>query len=40
VALIEELLSDRIIERLRGAQHILYLAGTYGTQRLETACGT
>jgi len=38
VALIEELLSDRIIERLRGAQHILYLAGTYGAQRLETAC--
>jgi hypothetical protein len=38
VALIDQLLSDRIIERLRGAQNILYLADTYGAARLETAC--
>ncbi len=37
-ALIEHLLSDRIVERLRGAQSILRLGNTYGTARLEAAC--
>jgi hypothetical protein len=31
-------LSDRIVERLRGAQGILRLGSTYGTARLEAAC--
>ena len=37
-ALIKHLLSDRIVERLRGAQSILRLGNTYGTARLEAAC--
>ena len=37
-ALIEHLLSDRIVERLRGAQGILRLGNTYGSSRLEAAC--
>jgi hypothetical protein len=36
--LIEQLLGDRIVERLRGAQGVLGLARTYGDQRLESAC--
>ena len=36
--LIEQLLSDRIVERLRGAQGILGFATTYGPARLEAAC--
>jgi hypothetical protein len=36
--LIEQLLSDRILERLRRAQNILRLAETYGRARLEAAC--
>jgi hypothetical protein len=36
--LIEQLLSDRIVERLRGAQGVLGLARTYGPARLEAAC--
>lgn len=36
--LIEQLLSDRIVERLRGAQGVLGLARTYGPVRLEAAC--
>ena len=37
-ALIEQLLTDRILERLRSAQHVLHLADTYGAERLEAAC--
>jgi len=37
-ALIEQLLSDRIVERLRAAQGVLRLADTYGSARLEAAC--
>lgn len=37
-ALIDQLLGDRILERLRSAQNVLYLADTYGRQRLEAAC--
>ena len=37
-ALIEQLLSDRIVERLRGAQGILGLVDPYGRARLEAAC--
>ena len=36
--LIEQLLSDRIVERLRGAQGILSFASTYGALRVEAAC--
>jgi hypothetical protein len=36
--LIEELLGDRIVERLRGAQGVLRLAETYSASRLEAAC--
>ena len=36
--LIEQLLSDRIVERLRGAQGVLGLARAYGPARLEAAC--
>jgi len=36
--LIEQLLGDRIVERLRGAQGVLGLARTYGVIRLEAAC--
>jgi transposase len=37
-ALIERLLSDRIVERLRAAQAVLRMADRYGTSRLEAAC--
>ena len=37
-ALIERLLSDRIVERLRAAQAVLRMAERYGVQRLEAAC--
>ena len=36
--LIERLLTDRILERLRAAQGLLRLAETYTAERLETAC--
>jgi hypothetical protein len=36
--LIDQLLGDRIVERLRGAQGVLGLARTYGAKRLEAAC--
>lgn len=36
--LIERLLSDRIVERLRAAQGVLRLAKTYSPARLEAAC--
>jgi transposase len=36
--LIEYLLGDRIVERLRGAQGVLELADKYGATRLEVAC--
>ncbi len=36
--LIERLLSDRIVERLRAAQGVIALAKTYGAPRLEAAC--
>jgi len=36
--LIDHLLGDRIVERLRGAQGILSLTKTYGSPRLEAAC--
>lgn len=36
--LVERLLADRILERLRAAQGVLRLADTYGAQRLEAAC--
>jgi transposase len=37
-ALIDQLLSDRILERLRSAQNVLRLAERYGRTRLEAAC--
>ena len=36
--LVEHLLADRIVERLRGAQGVLRLAETYTPARLEAAC--
>ena len=36
--LVERLLADRIVERLRGAQGVLRLAETYSPARLEAAC--
>jgi transposase len=36
--LIEKLLGDRIVERLRGAQGVLGFAASYGAARLEAAC--
>ncbi len=36
--LIELLLADRVLERLRAAQGVIGLAKTYGTDRLEAAC--
>lgn len=36
--LIEQLLADRIVERLRAAQGLLRFAKTYGPTRLEAAC--
>lgn len=35
---IQRLLGDQILERLRAAQGVLRLAQTYGAQRLESAC--
>jgi hypothetical protein len=35
---IEQLLSDRIAERLRAAQGVIALGSRYGAQRLEAAC--
>jgi hypothetical protein len=37
-ALIEQMLGDRIVERLRGAQGTLDLVDKYGAARLEAAC--
>lgn len=37
-ALIERLLSDQVLERLRAAQGVLALLKPYGAQRLEAAC--
>lgn len=37
-ALIENLLSDRVLERLRAAQGVLALLKPYGAARLEAAC--
>jgi hypothetical protein len=36
--LIDQLLTDRIVERLRAAQGVLRLAERYGNARLEAAC--
>lgn len=36
--LVEHLLSDRIVERLRAAQGVLHLDKPFGAQRLEAAC--
>ncbi|MBP6801556.1 MAG: IS21 family transposase [Zoogloea sp.] len=38
VELIERLLADRIVERLRAAQNVLRLAKSYPAARLEAAC--
>jgi hypothetical protein len=35
---IDQLLTDRILERLRSAQNTLHLAHTHGRARLEAAC--
>jgi len=37
-ALIERLLGDAIVERLRAAQGVIHLANSYGAARLEAAC--
>ena len=37
-ALIEALLTDRVVERLRAAQGVLRFAERYGAERLEGAC--
>lgn len=37
-ALVEQLLADQILERLRAAQGVLALLKTYGQARLEAAC--
>ncbi|NML17034.1 IS21 family transposase [Azohydromonas caseinilytica] len=36
--LIEQMLTDRILERLRAAQGVLRMRDTYGAERLEAAC--
>ena len=36
--LIEQLLADRVVERLRAAQNVLRLAKSYSPLRLEAAC--
>lgn len=36
--LVEQLLADRIVERLRAAQNVIRLSEKYGTARLEAAC--
>ena len=38
LSLIEQLLEDRVLHRLRTAQNILRLEKTYGPERLEAAC--
>lgn len=38
IQLIQQLLGDRILERLRAAQGVLRLATRYGNSRLEAAC--
>ena len=38
LALVQRLLSDHIVERLRAAQGLLALRKTYGRERLEAAC--
>ena len=38
LALVQRLLSDHIVERLRAAQGLMGLRKTYGPQRLEAAC--
>ncbi|MBK9785970.1 MAG: hypothetical protein IPP59_18325 [Betaproteobacteria bacterium] len=38
--MIERLLSDRIVERLRAAQGVLRLQQTYAASRLEAACAS
>jgi hypothetical protein len=38
LALIEQLLSDHVLERLRAAQGVLSLLKPYGQDRLEAAC--
>jgi transposase len=38
VRLIEHLLSDRIVERLRGAQGVIAMTKPHGAQRVEAAC--
>jgi len=38
LTLVERLLGDKILERLRAAQGVLALRKTYGAQRLEAAC--
>ena len=38
LTLVERLLGDKILERLRAAQGVLGLRKTYGAQRLEAAC--
>lgn len=37
-ALIDQLLADRVVERLRAAQGVIGLCKTYGRERLESAC--
>ncbi len=37
-ALIDKLLADKILERLRAAQGIISMGKTYGNTRLEAAC--
>jgi hypothetical protein len=36
--LLQRLLGDRIVERLRAAQGVIHLAKPYGAMRLEAAC--
>lgn len=38
LALIEQLLADHVLERLRAAQGVLALLKPYGRDRLEAAC--
>ena len=37
-AVIDQLLADRVVERLRAAQGVIGLCKTYGRERLESAC--
>jgi len=36
--LVEHLLSDRVVERLRGAQGVIHMGKQYGAARVEAAC--